>query len=643
MPRPLIALLTPALALAVDYPVQPVPFTRVHLTGGLLAERQAVDLAVTIPFALQQCEDSHRLANFDQAAEVLRRRAAGDAGFQLKPLTKYPFDDTDPYKAIEAASYALAAHPDDALVARLEAMIVRIGAAQEADGYLYTFRTMHPDTPAHAWIGQQRWEKDHDLSHELYNLGHLYEAATAYHAATGKRSLLDIALRTAELLWRDFAPGKPIVVPGHQVIEMGLVHLYRATGDARWLTLAQRFLEARGHGRDYSQDHQPVLDQRAAVGHAVRANYLYAGMADVAALTGDARYRTAITALWDDVVQRKYYLTGGLGARARGEAYGAAYELPHDAYNETCAAVAFVMWSHRMYLLSGEARYYDGLERTLFNGTLSGISLSGDRFFYPNPLIYDGKAVNNHEHAGRAPWFGCACCPPNIARLLASLGGYVAAVQGDRLDVGLYTACTVEATVAGTAVRLTQDTAYPANGRVALTVAVDQPTRFTLSLRLPGWAQGRPVPGSLYTYADATAAGWSLTIDGQRQEVIPQDGWLRVERTWGPTTRVDLDLPMPVRVVRGAPEIPATRGEVAFERGPIVYAVEGIDQPGRALESPVRTDVAVTEAPAPTGLPAALPALRVPTADGGALMAIPYFAWNNRGLSPMRVWLKTAP
>ena len=339
-------------------------------------------------------------------------------------------------------------------------------------------------------------------------------------------------------------------------------------------------------------------------------------------------------------MQRKYYLTGGVGARRSGEAYGAAFELPHDAYNETCAAVAFVMWSHRMYLLSGEARAYDALERTLYNGTLSGISLSGDRFFYPNPLTYDGKATGNHDHAGRAPWFGCACCPPNVARLLASVGGYVAAVQDDRLDVGLYTACTVEAQVAGTAVRLTQDTAYPAEGRVALTVVPATPTRFTLALRLPGWVQGRPVPSSLYTYADATPASWSLTIDGQRQEVTPQDGWLRMERTWGASTRVDLDLPMPIRVVQGSPDIPATRGQAAFERGPIVYAVEGIDQPGRDLDRPVDLATAPATVAPPSGL-TGLPALRLATSEGSHLTAIPYFAWNNRGLAPMRVWLRT--
>src|SRR5258708_14543294 len=340
--------------------------------------------------------------NVDLAAETMRRRAAGEKDFQNKPPTIFPFDDTDAYKAIEGAAYVSSTTPDPALEKHLDDWIARIAAAQEPDGYLYTFRTMHPDSPAHKWIGQQRWEKDPDLSHELYCAGHLYESGVAHFQATGKRTLLDVCLKNAELLWRTFGDGQLLLAPGHEIVEMGLVKLYRVTNDARWLKLAQIFLDARGPGGStYNQRHQLVVDQTEAVGHAVRANYLCSGMADVDALTGDTRYVAAITKIWESATARKMYLTGGVGALAKGEAYGADYELPLDGYNETCAAVALMMWNHRMFLLTGDAKYMDVFERTAFNGFLSGVSVSGDRFFYTNPVAYDGQKKNNSGYAGR--------------------------------------------------------------------------------------------------------------------------------------------------------------------------------------------------------------------------------------------------
>ena len=448
-----------SLSQAADYPVQPVPFTSVHVTGGFWQRKQEINRSITLPFALQQCEDSGRLKNFDLAAETMRRRVAGEKGFQIQPPTLYPFDDTDAYKAIEGASYVLSMQPDAALEQRLDSWIARIAAAQEPDGYLYTFHTMHPDSPGHKWVGQQRWEKDPDLSHELYCAGHLYEAGVAHFQATGKRTLLDICLKNAELLWHDFGDRKLRIAPGHQIVEMGLVKLYRVTHDARFLTLAQIFLDARGPGGPtYNQLHKLVIDQDEAVGHAVRANYMYSGMADVAALTGDQRYFNAITKIWENVATKKLYLTGGVGALSRGEAYGADYELPNDGYNETCAAVALMMWNHRMFLLTGDSKYMDVFERTAFNGFISGVSESGDRFFYPNPLVYDGLKKNNNGFAGRAPWFGCACCPPNLLRTLASLTGYFYAVRADSLYVNFYAESQGDMTVAGTAVKLTQTT-----------------------------------------------------------------------------------------------------------------------------------------------------------------------------------------
>ncbi|MHB9006801.1 MAG: glycoside hydrolase family 127 protein [Limisphaerales bacterium] len=653
--KALLSLLVGAAALALhaasDYAVQPVPFTDVRLTGGVLQSRQATNSAVTLPFALAQCETSKRLENFDLAAETMRRRAAGETHFQNQPPTQYPFDDSDVFKAIEGAAFCLSVKPDPAVAAQVEAMIRRVAAAQEPDGYLYTWRTMHPDSPAHEWIAQERWLKDPQLSHELYNLGHLYEAGVAHAQATGSRSLLDICLKTAELVYRDFGDGEPRIAPGHQVIEMGLAKLYRQTGDPRWIELAKFFLEVRGTGGEYSQDHQPVVDQTAAVGHAVRANYLYSGMAEVAALTGDKRYLAAISRIWDNVVERKLHLTGGCGARASGEAYGNDYELPHRCYNETCAAVAFLFWNHRMFLMTGEAKYMDVFERSLYNGVLSGVSLSGDRFFYPNPLEYDGKAANNHGHAGRAPWFGCACCPPNVLRTVASLGGYVCAVQEDKLFINLYAQSESTATVAGNKVRLEQVTRYPWDGMVDLRVKPEKPGRFTHGQRIPGWVQGQPLPSDLYAYDDPTPASWSIRINGEPFSAKPVKGFAAIAREWKDGDTVTLDLPMAVRRVAGNPKIAATRGQVALERGPVVYAFEGVDNDGTVFDMVLPKTASVT-AEHRSDLLGGVTVLKVANAakafrsDAGELastsanlLAIPYAVWANRGLSPMTVWV----
>ena len=632
-----------ALALAAaDYPVQPVPFTAVRTTGGFWQARQEINRTVTVPFALQQCEDSKRLTNFDLAAETMRRRAAGEKDFQNKPPTIFPFDDTDVYKAIEGASYVLSMSPDPALEKHLDDWITRIAAAQEPDGYLYTFRTMHPDSPGHKWVGQQRWEKDPDLSHELYNAGHLYEAGVAHFQATGKRTLLNVCLKNAELLWHDFGDGKLRIAPGHEIVEMGLVKLYRVTNDARWLKLAQIFLDARGPGgSEYNQRHKLVVDQDTAVGHAVRANYLYSGMADVAALTGDTRYFNAITKIWENATTRKMYLTGSVGALAKGEAYGADYELPLDGYNETCAAVALMMWNHRMFLLTGDARYMDVFERTAYNGFLSGVSVSGDRFFYTNPVVYDGQRKNNSGFAGRVPWFGCACCPPNLMRTLAALTGYFYAVRDDSLFVNFYAQSEGAATVAGTKVKLTQTTDYPWQGGVRLAVAPEKPVKFTLRVRIPGWAQGRPVPSDLYAYDDKMPASWSAKIGRQEFNGPVEHGFLVLTREWHSGDVLELDFGLPVRTVRGNAKIAATAGRVAFERGPVVYCVEDPDGKSKPEELTV-TAAAKFEPQARADLLGGVTVLEI--RDGAnATTAIPYFAWNNRGLAPMAVWLRRTP
>ena len=433
---------------------------------------------------------------------------------------------------------------------------------------------------------------------------------------------------------------------------MGLAKLYRETGDARWLALARFFIETRGRGGEYSQDHAPVLDQRSAVGHAVRANYLYSGMADVAAFQGEPRYLNAITAIWENVVGKKLHLTGGCGALAAGEAYGDNYELPNRCYNETCAAIGFLYWNHRMFLLGGDSRYMDVFERTLYNGFLSGVSLSGDRFFYPNPLEYDGKEKNNHGHAGRAPWFGCACCPPNILRTLASLGGYAYAVEDRRVFVNLYGESDAAIRVAGSKVAISQRTRYPWSGAVKLVVTPEASARFALALRIPGWALGRPVPGDLYRYESPTPVRWTLTVNGEPVADAGDlaQGYAIIDRKWSAGDVVELDLPMPVRRVVSHEKIVTNAGLVALERGPVVYAFEGVDNDGSVFDLALTADAAISPVFKPELLGGVMTldvvgARRVTRRDGRLeerpqrATAIPYAAWNNRGLSPMAVWL----
>ena len=406
-------------------------------------------------------------------------------------------------------------HPDPKLDAYVDGLIAKIAAAQEPDGYLYTARTIDPLNP-HAWAGDQRWVLESVNSHELYDLGHLYEAAAAHYLATGKRNLLDVALRTANLLVNKFGPGKQAIWPGHQITEMGLVKLYRVTGDRRYFDLAKFMLDSRGpdgrqgSGRPYNQSHLRVVDQTEAVGHAVRATYMYSGMADVAALTGDASYINAIDRIWDNVASKKLYITGGIGATAAGEAFGRNYELPNmTAYNETCAAVGNDFWNHRLFLLHADAKYIDVMERTLYNGLISGVALDGKTFFYPNPLESNGQ----HE---RSPWFGVACCPGNITRFMASVPGYVYAQRDDTIWVNLFVGSTAEIKLDnGRTVRILQSTRYPWNGEVRMTVTPDKTAAMEVNVRIPGWARNQPVATDLYRYTDKPAATPTLKVNGK--------------------------------------------------------------------------------------------------------------------------------
>jgi uncharacterized protein len=631
-----------------DYPVQPVPFTAVHLTDVFWAPRIETNRQVTIPFAFQQCELSGRVDNFERAAKALR----GEALTNTKP-PGYPFDDTDLYKVIEGASYVLSVHPDPKLDAYVDGMIAKIAAAQEPDGYLYTTRTINPESP-HRWAGKERWELERDDSHELYNLGHLYEAAAAHFQATGKRTLLDVAIKSANLLIDTFGPGKQSIWPGHQITEMGLAKLYRVTGNDRYLSLAKFMLDERGpqsggktnpRGLTYNQAQQRVVDQTEAIGHAVRATYMYSGMADVAAMTGDASYVKAVDAIWNDVVSKKLYITGGIGARGGGEAFGGPYELPNmAAYNETCAAVGNDFWNQRLFLLHADARYVDVMERTLYNGLISGVSLDGKSFFSPNPL----ESIGQHE---RSPWFGVACCPGNITRFLASVPGYVYGEQGNTLYVNLFAGSSGDITMGDRHVKLEQQTRYPWDGAVKIIVTPDRTRDFTIKVRIPGWARNEAVPSDLYRFLDAITEPVALKVNGAPAALTLDNGYATLSRLWQRGDVIDLTLPMPVRRVIAHDRVEADRNRVALQRGPIVFAAEWADNANHrvrnlvlpdsaALTSRFRADllngVQIVTAKA-YGL--AMNAQGRPVKTEQTVTAIPYSAWANRGPGEMIVWI----
>ena len=630
-----------------DYPIQPTPFTAVHLDDAFWAPRLETNRAVTIPYAFGQCKASGRMNNFERAAAVLR----GENIENRKP-PGFPFDDTDPYKVLEGASYTLAVHPDPKMSAYLDSLIALLAAAQEPDGYLYTTRTIDPKHP-HPWAGTNRWVNDPALSHELYNAGHLFEAAAAHYQSTGKTNLLNVALKEANLLCQTFGPGpnQLHLWPGHEIVEMGLVRLYRITGDPRYLNLAKYFIAVRGSrpgGDDYHQSRIPPVEQTEAVGHAVRAGYLYSGMADVAALTGDPRYIRAIDAIWENATGKKLYLTGGIGSRAEGEAFGDNYELPNlTAYNETCAAVANIFWNERLFLLHGDARYVDVLERTLYNGLLSGVSLDGTKFFYSNPLESDGS----HQ---RSPWFGCACCPGNITRFLPSLPGYFYAQSGDTIYVNLYAGSKAGFKLKnGRAVKITQETRYPWDGVVKMTVQLDwqKSMKFTINVRIPGWARNEVVPGGLYKFSDSVNEPVILTVNDEDMPVRPDQGYVSLDRAWKSGDVIELDLPMRIRHVAASENVVADRGRIALQRGPIVFCAEWPDTPNGKVRKLLLPD----EQPLTTRFdPALLNGVQVIEGKGYNVTTnefghtvkrlqdfkvIPYFAWANRGPGEMIVWI----
>ncbi len=592
-----------------------VPLTDVKLTDHFWAPRIGINRTVTIPHCLKQCEITNRIRNFEVAGGLIQGKFDGIF-----------FNDSDVYKVVEAASYSLALHPDPELDKQLDELIAKFAAAQQKDGYLNTYFTLvEPD---------KRWT-DLPVKHELYCAGHLFEAAVAHYRATGKRNLLDVATRFADHIANTFGEGRRIGVPGHEEIELALVKLHDATGKKEYFDLAKFFIDKRGYAnRDYSQDAIPVREQSEIVGHAVRAMYLYSGVADVAARTEDKALIGAMERIWGDATQRKMYVTGGIGPSAHNEGFTVPYDLPNDsAYAETCAGIGLALWNYRLTLLHGQARYADVLERALYNGVISGVSLDGERFFYVNPLGSRG-----HHH--RQPWYWCACCPPNIARIVPQVGGFVYATSAEGLWVNLYAASQAKMAVGGKQVELIQETDYPWAGEVKLTVNPAEPASFDVNLRIPGWCQ------------DAKAE-----VNGNAVDASPgENGYLRISRQWRRGDTISLEFPMPVERIAANPRVAADVGRVALQRGPIVYCLEGVDNNGSVRDVALPPD-AKLEAHFRADLLGGIMALKgkalrrkpvewcdvlyqpVPSEEEVAIVAVPYHAWDNREAGEMVVWL----
>ena len=628
-----------------DYPIRAVPMTAVKVLDDFWRPRMEINRRVTIPHIMRQNDATGRVENFLKAAHKLEGSYNGQR-----------YNDTDVYKVVEAAAYSLQLAPDPGLEKQLETVVSAIAAAQEPDGYIYPARTIDPkNTPP--GVGPERWSYLH-TSHELYNSGHLYEAAVAHFQATGRRTLLDVAIKNADLVCRIFGPGRRLDAPGHEEIELALVKLSRIAGDRKYLDQAKFFLDQRGRPHTvrphkfadddrfaiyndpaYRQDHVPVVEQTRAIGHAVRATYLYSAMTDVATLLRESAYARAIDALWSDVIARRMYLTGGLGSQGRTEAFGDDYELPNRrAYAETCASIGGMLWYHRMFLREGDTSFLDAFERTIYNGYLSGVSLSGDAFFYQNPLESDGTVA-------RSVYFDVACCPANLARLMAQLPGLIYATRGDELFVNLFVGSTATAQIAGRPVTIHQETRYPWDGTVSLRVDPGRPREFTINVRIPGWARNKPVPSDLYRFDGGAGDTPTITVNGRRVPYVIERGFAVIRRAWKKEDAVGVLLPMPIRRVLAHQGVAEDRGRAAIQRGPLVYAIEAADNDGRVLDVILPLDAPLEHAFRKDLLNGVeVIAGRTAAPDGRGqrtITAVPYFAWANRGKGEMVVWIPT--
>ncbi len=582
-----------------------VPFTSVQLDDGFWSPRLKTNHDRSLPHNFRWCEETGRFTNFAKAAGLMEGKFEG-----------IYFNDSDVYKVLEGASYALAASPDPALEQQMDRVIEWIGAAQREDGYLNTYYTL---------TGlDQRWT-DLPVKHELYCAGHFFEAAVAHYRATGKRTMLDVAIRLADHIDRTFGPGKKYGVPGHEEIELALVKLYEVTGERRYFDLAKFFVDQRGdstHRPSYGlscQDHLPVRQQSEIVGHAVRAMYLYSGVADVAAYTGDPELIAAMDRIWKDVTLRKLYITGGVGARHVGEAFGDPYELPNEsAYCETCAAIGLVFWSYRLALMHGDAQYVDVMERALYNNVLAGVALDGEHFFYVNPLASGG----DHH---RQPFFGCACCPTNVVRLIPSVPGYVYMIRTDpeEVFVNLYAAGSAVLNTPGGKLGIRQEGRYPWDEDITVHLFPQAPREFALKLRIPGWCHD-----------------FQVAVNDERVEQPSiEKGYLVLRRQWKEGDRVNLHLAMPVERWEAHPAVVADRGRVALQRGPLVYCLESVDNAFDVRRCALAKDPRFSTEYRPDLLGGVV-VVQADTADGRRVTAVPYYAWDHREPGPMVVWVR---
>ena len=629
----------------IDYNIQGVPISQVSLKDQFWTSRIETNRTVTIPSSFKKCEETGRVQNFVNAANK-----------SGKFLTTFPFDDTDIYKIIEGASFSMSVHPDKALDKYVDSLINLIAKAQEPDGYLYTARTIDPLHP-HKWSGKARWVNESQMSHELYNSGHLFEAAAAHFTATGKRNFLNIALKNADLLTTVFGPGKRNDAPGHEIVEMGLVRLYRITNEKKYLDLAKFFIDSRGKKidpkRSYFQDQAPLIQQDEAVGHAVRAGYLYSGVADVAALTGNKDYINAIDKIWENMVTKKFYITGGIGAIPDGERFGENYELPNfNAYNETCAAIANVFWNYRMFLLHGDSKYIDVMERSLYNNVIAGVGLDGKTFFYPNPLEADGKLKFNQGALERKAWFDCSCCPTNICRFIPSVPGYIYAQKQNNIYVNLFVASATKINLTPkNVVALSQQTNYPWDGNVKIAVNPTVNAKFSINIRIPGWVRNQPVPSDLYSYINPKTETIIFKVNGQKAQYKSENGYAILNREWKKGDVIEYNLPLNVHRVEANSNVVADRGKVALERGPIVYCLEGVDNNNFYGNMSIPDEAILTTAFDKNTLNG-IEIIRgegvfsTTSKEGIALppkkqsfVAIPYYSWSNRGTTQMEVWL----
>lgn len=597
---------------------------------------------VTIPYAFGKCEETGRIDNFAIAGGLKKGKHTGER-----------YNDSDVFKIIEGACYSLLETPDPVLRNYVDSLVTLIAAAQEDDGYLYTTRTIDPVNMAPG-AGRERWI-DERVSHELYNVGHMYEAAVAHYLATGSDSFLNVALKNAELVASEFGWGLREIAPGHQEIEIGLIKLFELTGNNRWLELARFFIDVRGRQEEYTrhpvgsrfevyndsvylQMHLPVLEQTEAVGHAVRGAYMYTAMADISRVTGDNSYLEASEKIWRDVTRGKIYITGGIGSKEYGEAFGEPFELPNmTAYTETCASVANVFWNHRLYSATGKAMYLDALERTLYNGLISGIGQDGCSFFYPNPLESDGR----FERAG---WFECSCCPGNVARLLPSMKQYIWSETTAGINLNLFIGSSAHLSTTEGETDVTVETAYPWTGNVRVTVTPStEKSRFTIGVRIPAWTGGEPAEGDLYRYVTPEKGRVGIRVNGKKYKAPISDGFAHIDREWKSGDVVEISLPMEPRFIEARKEVAADSGRVALGAGPLVYCLEQADN-GPVRELTVDTSVKPVFA-FEQSLAGGTGTLTFPVTDSTGTVkqakAVPYYSWANRGKGEMTVWIKT--